>query len=175
MSTNFIHVSQVNLQLCVFSSMQCYYMCRFSLCPRYDSSLSTQRSLGLPFQNHIHLYPSHPLSHPLSSNRDQCVSYLSNFLKSIYLLKRIIKKVQNLQIGISSVQQNFLVGLSKFSLVSVVCSVLLQSNILHYRLSRICLRIYGIMALGCDGETKKPFNFIAKTTVQKIYYFTTFY
>lgn len=31
------------------------------------------------------------------------------------------------------------------------------------------------MVLGCDGGTKNPFNFIAKTTVQKIYYFTTFY
>lgn len=123
-----------------------------SLCPRYDSSLSTQRSLGLPFRT------TSTYILPILSPPTHCLAIVSPIwvIFKEYLFTKENPKIYNLQIGISSVQQTFLVGLSKFSLVSVVCSILLQSNIQQYRLSRICLKIYRIMVLGCDGGTKKP-------------------
>lgn len=73
-----------------------------------------------------------------------------------YLFTEERKKYITYKLAFLQCSRISLLDYLSFLLLSLVCSILLQSNILQYRLSRICLKIYRIMVLGCDGGTKNP-------------------
>lgn len=118
-----------------------------SLCPRYDSSLSTQRSLGLPFRT------TSTYILPILSPPTHCLATVTSVspiwvISKEYLFTKENHKIYILQIGISSVQQTFLVGLSFHLYQSVLfyCKVIFSNiDLVEYVLKFIELWFLVVM------------------------------